>query len=236
MANIKQQWLDHIERTLTENQGHRLTPAMMNGLMFAMATTLPPFAADEPRPEIQAPPRLVEPLVAHESFSEVFFTTASLAYGLEHGLQNLHELHWQETEGYRNDDVLKPDYETLAQYEAAGRLQLFLMLKKDQADPSTQAVGNFICYFDRSTHDGKLIATEDALFVLKEWRNQSRASSFIKYIHLALADAGIKELRVETKIANKAGDLLQRRFGYEHVANRYVKRLDKMLTEVKEAA
>lgn len=230
MANMKQQWIQHIESVLVENQGQRLTPVVINGLLLQIAGSLPPFAADAPAPVPAPPDRLLPPnLRLSERFSEVTFATAPLKVALGNGLRELHELHWQETEGYRNDLELKPDYELMQRMEDAGRFLLFVMLTQSDPGATPELIGNFMVYIDRSTHTGLLVAREDTIFVKKEWRGQGRATAFMNFIHGALAKLGVTELRVDCKTSNHVAELLKRRHGYEEVSVGLVKRLDRPL-------
>ena len=234
MSDIKTQWIKHFESVLSDNRDNRLTTAVINGLIFAVSSTLPPFAADQPPAAATGGTqvnRLLPPNIrASEKFSEVAFAVWPLETALDHGLPELHELHWQETEGYRNDLPLKPDYGLMQAMEAQGRFLLFVMCAiPNGGDVVGELVGNFMVYIDRSTHTGLLVAREDTIFVKKEWRGQGRATAFIEFIHATLAKLGVTELRIDCKTSNHVGELMKRRHGYEHVSNGYVKRLDRSL-------
>jgi GNAT superfamily N-acetyltransferase len=229
MAELNQ-WAANFEAVLNDNQGQRLTATLINGLMYHVLTTLNTAQPTAPPQQNVAfvQTKLVDPLTVTQTFGDVTMAAVSLKTALEIGLRDLHEEHWKETEDYRNHTELKPDYGTLQEYEDKGMLQVFVMFPNKQLG-QPQAVGNFICYFHRSTHNGELVANEDAIFVKKEWRGKSRSDAFIKFIHQSLADAGVKELRVEVKLTNRVGDMLLRRYGYQHVADRLSKRLDRPL-------
>ena len=234
MSDIKTQWIKHFESVLSDNRDNRLTTAVINGLIFAVSSTLPPFAADQPPAAAAGGTqvnRLLPPDIrAHETFSEVSFTVTPLKMALQNGgLQEMHQLHWQETEDYRNDIPLQADYDLMQAMEDQGRFLLFVMYRYDASQSLTELLGNFMVYIDRSTHTGKLVAREDTIFVRKEWRGKGRGNAFIEFIHGTMAQLGVTELRATVKTMNHVGELLQRRHGYEEVGRLLVKRLDRPL-------
>lgn len=128
----------------------------------------------------------------------------------------LYEAHWNETEDYRHGLPFNPDYEWALQSEAAGKY-LLLTLRHEG-----KLVGNYGLVFSRSHHTQTLLAHEDTMFIAPEHRRGRNFLRFAQFGEAAARCYGAVELRLNTKLTNKVGDMLPR-MGYTHVANQYVK-------------
>lgn len=133
-------------------------------------------------------------------------------------LKPLHRAHWLETEKYRHELPLDPDYDGFLRMEMAGRLMLFTIRKDGEL------VGHTTMKLMRSMHSQTLVANEDSLFLRADQRgNPFVMLSFIRYAADTLfAHADVKEIRVSSKIINKA-DKLMVRAGFEPFAIQLVK-------------
>ncbi|MGD9893058.1 MAG: GNAT family N-acetyltransferase [Lautropia sp.] len=227
----KTRFLDHMADVLNANVGNRITVQLGNGLMAELRGLLAQHFPDAEKRQVhvvQQPEPLtrINPQVPVRSLGDgIVACVMTLDDAICYGLKRVHELHWQETEGYRNAVPLNVDYDLMRRSELAGRFAVFAMLEM-KTGQIVRVVGNFMCYFTESTHTGELVATEDSLFVMEEFRRNNLANHFIEYVHDVLRDHGIKEIRVTTKAVNKVGELLRRRFGYEHVGTLLVKRFE----------
>ncbi|MEO9231639.1 MAG: GNAT family N-acetyltransferase [Devosia sp.] len=124
----------------------------------------------------------------------------------------LHKSHWDETEEHRHDLPFDPDYTTFERYELAGRYILFTVRK------DWRLVGNCAMYIDRSAHTQTLMATEDTLYILPEYRKGIVAKTLVGYVEETLLNLGVKEINITVKTVNRAGLFFQR-LGYRHVEN-----------------
>jgi hypothetical protein len=143
-------------------------------------------------------------------------------------LQLLHLAHWRETERYRAGSAMNPDLEYMQWSDLAGKLIQFTA-RKDGI-----LVGNLRVYLYTDLHTQELAANEDTLYLLPIAREGFTATRFIDYVERCLAQVGVVDAYVDTKIIHdEAGNVvrdvgvLMRRAGYAHVANRFHKRLSK---------
>lgn len=132
-------------------------------------------------------------------------------------LHQLHALHWQETERHRHGLPLAPDYEAMAERERAGRMVQFTV-----RDSGGDIVGHLRMYLGVSLHTGTLFAEEDTLFILPEHRGGMLAVALLRFVERALRGIGVREIRADSKLVNRA-DVLMRRLGYDPVALKFVK-------------
>lgn len=137
-------------------------------------------------------------------------------------IRPLHLAHWQETELHRHGLPFNPDYPRFIEYERAGRYLLFTA-RNEQG----RMVGNCAIYLHRSTHTQTIVATEDTMFLLPEYRKGRTAIRFFLYGERCAAACGATEGRVSVKHVNRVG-LLWQRIGYRPVATEY----SKILSEV----
>lgn len=133
-------------------------------------------------------------------------------------LHVLHEAHFEETELHRAGLGLNPDYDQLRERERRGSLIQFTCRERT----TRKLVGNIRMYVETSTHTGTLFANEDTLFLLPEVRAGFLAIRFMQFAENCLRAIGVREIRTDSKVVNKAHRLVEY-LGYKHVANKYVK-------------
>jgi len=139
--------------------------------------------------------------------------------------------HWNETEGYRHDQVFNPDKERFFQYADMGLYHSYTARDSEKDD---LLVGNITMYVTPSMHTQLLVAAEDTMFIRKEYRGKRIYYKLFKMVEEEMWDMGVYEINLSTKVVNDAGGLIER-MGYTHVANQYSKSADSALT-VKEAS
>lgn len=129
----------------------------------------------------------------------------------------LHELHWQETEKYRHGLTMNPDYLQFIARERRGQMVQFTM-----RSPIGLLVGNLRMYLATSLHTQTRYASEDTLFIHPDHRGSFAVMALMRFAESSLYAIGIQEIRVNSKLVNKA-DVLMRRMGYTPVATEFVK-------------
>lgn len=133
-------------------------------------------------------------------------------------LHILHEAHFGETEKHLQGQVMRPNYDYMAERERVGSLLQFTARSLDG-----KLVGNCRMYLTNSTHTGVKVAEEDTLFLLPEARKGLVALKFLRYVESCLVEIiGVREIRANSKVVNKAHRLMDF-MGYTHFANQYVK-------------
>jgi hypothetical protein len=133
-------------------------------------------------------------------------------------LHPLHVDHYAETERHRHGIALDPDYPALIDLERAGRL-----LQVTCRHQGT-LVGHIRMFLHRSTHTQTLFAEEDTLYLAPAHRGGMTAIRMIEYVEKCLSMLGVREIRANSKLSNRADVLLKRR-GYQPVALQFVKLL-----------
>ena len=133
-------------------------------------------------------------------------------------LHPLHQAHWMETEKHRHGLSLNPDYDALFADEKAGRLIQFTVRTEAQRD----LVGNLRMYMGISRHTGTKFGQEDTLYLSPSARGGFAALTLMRFAERALLSLGVREIRADSKLINKA-DTLMRRMGYEPVSLQCVK-------------
>ncbi len=192
------------------NTGAVLTPELVEGLVRGIVAQYV---------GVQPEPRYLADVLEERVFDDNLTFFAFRLDAWFDGLRNLHALHWDETEGYRHEAELLPDYDAFRADEAAGRMVFFGV-----RDECLDLVGNCALYLHASRHTGELVATEDTLYLTKATRCPGVARAFIDYMEEQLAALGVKEVRVDSKTVNKV-DRFMRLCGYRPVATRLAKRL-----------
>jgi GNAT superfamily N-acetyltransferase len=129
----------------------------------------------------------------------------------------LHELHWQETETWRHGLAMNPNYLEFVARERRGQLIQFTV-----RSPIGLLVGNLRMYLAESLHTQTRYASEDTLFIHPDHRGGFLAMALIRFAERSLHAIGIQEIRVNSKLVNKA-DVLMRRMKYQPVAIQFVK-------------
>ena len=132
----------------------------------------------------------------------------------------LHEAHYRETEGYHRGIPLRPNIAAALADERRGRL-LQLTARHDG-----RLVGNFRLYVTDSRHTSRLIAVEDTIYLLPEYRIGRNGLRFVQYMEACVRLLGVSEVYLDDKVANPAAGKLLQHLGYTHVANRRHKLLE----------
>lgn len=132
-------------------------------------------------------------------------------------MHELHLEHWGETEKHRHGLTLNPDYANLFARERAGNLIQFTM-----RTPDGELVGNLRMFIALSTHTQTRYASEDTLFIKPAHRGGFGVMALMRFAEQSLLAVGVREIRVNSKLVNKA-DVLMRRMGYNPVALEFVK-------------
>ncbi len=132
-------------------------------------------------------------------------------------MHSLHELHWIETEKHRHGLKLNPNYLNLVARERCGDLIQFTMRSFGGV-----LVGNLRMYLIDSLHTQTRYASEDTLFIHPDHRGSFAVMALMRFAEKSLFSIGIREIRVNSKLVNKA-DVLMRRMGYTPVATEFVK-------------
>lgn len=129
----------------------------------------------------------------------------------------LHVEHWGETEKHRHGLALNPDYAAVIARERAGTLLQFTL-----RSAHGELIGNLRMLIALSIHTQTRYACEDTLFIRPAHRGGFRVMALMRFAEQALLALGIREIRVNSKLVNRA-DVLMRRLGYEPVALEFVK-------------
>ncbi len=129
----------------------------------------------------------------------------------------LHEMHWQETEKHRHGLVMNPNYLEFVARQRRGQMIQFTLRSS-----MGLLVGNLRMYLAESLHTQTRYASEDTLFIHPDHRGSFVVMALMRFAESSLRAIGIKEIRVNSKLINKA-DVLMRRMGYMPVATEFVK-------------
>jgi len=136
----------------------------------------------------------------------------------------LHKEHWDETETLYLPGRMDPDYERMIMMEREYRFVLFVV-----RGPTGDIVGNLAYHMNYSLHQrGLLIASEDAFFITKAYRNGRLAIKLLEYAERILAGVGVHCLTIGDKSPAGGASLekLVTRRGYQPVVKGYVKMLE----------
>lgn len=193
--------VDQLRALLARHVGQPLTVELCQ-LIDATARAEPDLAIDV---------RQFEPQQAGDATLQVERFEALLEE-----LEPLHAAHWQETEKHRHGLALRPNYALLLSRERSGGLLQFT------ARRGGQLVGHVRMYVQRSVHTSTLYAEEDTLFIRSSDRGGFLAVRLLRYVEQCLKQIGVKEIRADSKLVNKA-DVLMRRLGYRPVALKFHK-------------
>lgn len=132
-------------------------------------------------------------------------------------LHQLHLEHWSETEKHRHGLTLNPNYDALKSRERSGNLIQFTLRTE-----AGELVGNLRMFIATSMHTQTRYASEDTLFIKPEHRGSFVVMALMRFAEASLLSIGVREIRVNSKLVNKA-DVLMRRMGYDPVALEFVK-------------
>lgn len=134
-------------------------------------------------------------------------------------LQTNYEKHWHETEEYRHGQELNMDKTRYLQYEDMGLYFMFT------ARDNGKLAGNLGIYVMPSMHTQKLVASEDTLFMLPEYRANGNAYKFCKYVEKDMEKRKVVEIVMTVKTVNKAWKFSER-LGFKRIAYQYSKHLN----------
>lgn len=136
--------------------------------------------------------------------------------------------HWEETEMYRAGQGFNPNIKDYIGYNDVGFYILYTM--RDNG----KLVGNGGMYVTPSMHTQKLIATDDTVYVLPEYRKGYTAIKFLKFLEADLFKRGVVEISITIK-SEKVRKLYEI-YGYKLIAYHYVKDIEANHVRSKTAA
>lgn len=189
-----------LRRALAARLGMQLTPEVAAAIEMAVLGLREPIDVSQ-----------MEPLECGE-----YAISATRLRPVLEELHELHRQHWQETERHRHGLPLRPNYHYMLQRDLEGTLLQFVVRKDGQI------VGHLRMYVGMSLHSGTKFAEEDTLFVAPEHRTAMLGLKLLRYAEKCLLSIGVREIRADSKLINKA-DVLMRRLGYTPVATKFVK-------------
>ena len=129
--------------------------------------------------------------------------------------------HWHETmEYYRDKQPFNPSFERYDSYAKAGWLVAFTV--RDQG----KMVGYGLMYVVPSMHTQSLIAVEDTMFILPEYRQGRNGLRLYEYVEQEMARRGVVEVIVTAKPGSAACRILEH-LGCELINHQYSKHLAK---------
>lgn len=125
--------------------------------------------------------------------------------------------HWHETmEYYRGRQEFNPQFERYNSYDKIGWLITFTV--RDEG----KMIGYSLIYITPSMHTQQMIATEDTIFLLPEYRKGRNGLRFHQYVEAELKNRGVKEIIVTAKPSSAACRLLEY-IGFEVINHQYSK-------------
>lgn len=120
-------------------------------------------------------------------------------------IEDIGRTHWEETmEYYRGKQPYAPSFERYNAYDKAGWLKTFT--GRDEG----KLVGYSLMYLVPSMHTQSMIATEDTIFLLPEYRRGRNGLRFYQYIEDELSKLGATEFIVTAKPDTVACRILER--------------------------
>jgi GNAT superfamily N-acetyltransferase len=204
-----------LRAVLCANMGQTLTPEVCAAIEMQVRQS----GANPVDTAAITPERYGPYIIAAERFSEIVGE-----------LHELHVAHWRETEKHRHGLPLNPDYAGMAEHERRGQLIQFTVRHQGAL------VGNLRVYLGVSAHSGTPFAVfpvrtrqpaseEDTLYISPEHRGGFLAMAMLRYAERVLISLGMREIRADSKVINKAG-VLMRRMKYTHFADKFIKILE----------
>lgn len=121
-------------------------------------------------------------------------------------LMVLHRAHWLETEAFRHGQPFDPRLERYEAYERAGWFTLYV------ARDGARMIGNLGIYILPSMHTQQLIATEDTLYLIPEYRTGWPVINFIRYVEGECRKRGAVQMSTTAK--NDRVGKLMKHLGY----------------------
>lgn len=142
------------------------------------------------------------------------FAMEPMTDGLIAELHPLHLAHYAETDAYRHDLALRPQYARLQALNAEGRYVIFTV-RRDGV-----LVGDCSIHLFTSAHTSTLAAKEDSLYLSPEHRVGRLALRFHDYLKRRLTEIGARELTCSVKVGTR-GERFFERMGFRFVAREY---------------
>jgi L-amino acid N-acyltransferase YncA len=188
---------------------------MRNELVLALAPligqTLTPEAAKAIVDRFEAEGRAIDvAAIAPKQCGSLTFQAERLLDIIPE-MELLHQLHWQETEGYRHGLGLDMDYATLVLEEQAGTMIQFT------ARAEGHLVGNYRLYLRRDRHTQTLFAQEDTWYLMPEYRRGRNALRFLEYPREVLNAMGYHQFQADVADDNPAASRLLEHRGFKRV-------------------
>jgi len=119
-------------------------------------------------------------------------------------IRRLGAAHWGETmEYYRGKQPFNPLFERYNQYDKLGWLVTFTV--RDEG----KMVGYGLMYVTPSMHTQELIATEDTMFLLPEYRRGRNGLRLYQFAEEEMIKRGVKEILVTAKPDSAACRILE---------------------------
>jgi ribosomal protein S18 acetylase RimI-like enzyme len=186
-----------IQQALAQNLGNKLTPELAVGILQAVLSA--------PEDDLSLNPENFPAL----EFGEYVICLERLR-DCAHEAVCLHQLFWMES---GEDGEFNPDYDRLLKLERMGAYAYFT------ARHNGNLVGQLGAYIQACPHTGRMIATDNVLYVLPEHR-VGIGGKLSKYTIQQLTEMGIAELECHTAPDNRVQSAVKR-MGFKHTANRY---------------
>lgn len=134
-------------------------------------------------------------------------------------VQELWQMHFQETEGYRHELGYNPDVEAFLKYDRGGMFRLYTI--RNEEHRLMGQIG-FVVY--KSRHTQTTTAGEDFWYVRKEARGKGAASRLLGFALGKLSAEGVQQVTVSDKQPVNLEPLLKK-FGFAFVSKQYSKLL-----------
>lgn len=126
--------------------------------------------------------------------------------------EQLWHQHWQETEGYREQQGYNPDVEQFLRLDELGWFKEYTA-----RDASGRLVGHLGYIVYKSRHTQRPTAIEDYFYLVPEARRGLNAVKLIRFAVNDLKAQGVCEVGMSSKLTNDITPLLKR-VGFKHVA------------------
>ena len=125
--------------------------------------------------------------------------------------------HWKEIANHKDKIRLNPDWVTYKSLEADGGLKIFT------ARSGGNLIGYFVVVVNRGLHyRDHLFATNDVIFLTKEYRNTGLGHKLIEFAEKCLSEDGVTVLAINTKV-NHPFDGLMEQMDYRLTERVYTK-------------
>lgn len=130
-------------------------------------------------------------------------------------VQELWQLHFQETEGYRHALGYSPDVEAFLKFDRGGMFRLYTIRNEEH-----RLMGQIGFIVHKSRHTQTRTADEDFWYVREEARGKGAASRLLGFALAKLRAEGVQQVVVTDKLPRDLGPLVKK-FGFEQVARQY---------------